>query len=192
MQIVEIKTESLNLTEEQFFKFCVENKELRIERDKNKTIIIMAPTGGETGNSNIKLGTKVEVWNEKDNLGYCFDSNTGFTLPNKAMRSPDVSWIPKEKWENLPREDRKRFAHICPDFVIELVSESDTLKEVMKKMEEWIENGCRLGWLIDPESITTFVYKPNMKPAEVPFSEMLSGETVLPGFELMVGKIILP
>ena len=190
MQIVEIKTESLNLTEEQFFKFCVENKELRIERDKNKTIIIMAPTGGETGNSNIKLGTKVEVWNEKDNLGYCFDSNTGFTLPNKAMRSPDVSWIPKEKWDILPVDDRESFAHICPDFVIELISKSDIIKRTMEKMEEWIENGCRLGWLIDPGTRTTYIYKQKMEATQIPFNETLSGEDVLVGFELKLDSII--
>src|ERR1039458_14865 len=125
MEIIELQTESLNLSEEQFFKFCAENKGLRIERDKHKTIIIMAPTGGETGNFNLELGIDLGIWNRKSKLGYCFDSNTGFTLPNGAMRSPDVGWIPNEKWENLPREDRKRFPHICPDFIIELMSERD-------------------------------------------------------------------
>src|ERR1035437_1836128 len=184
MQIIEIKTDKVNLTEEQFFQLCARNKELRIEKDKHQNIIIMAPTGAETGNYNIKIATKVEIWNEKHNAGYSFDSNAGFTLPDNSMRSPDVSWIEKDRWKNISREDRKRFAHICPDFVIELVSESDSLKETMKKMEAWIENGCRLAWLIDPENRTTHIYKPMTKPATLPFTETLSGENVLPGFEL--------
>lgn len=190
MDIVELQTESLNLTEEQFFRFCVENKGLRIERDKNKTILIMSPTGGETGNVNFKLAAKVEVWNERENKGYGFDSNTGFTLPNGAMRMPDVSWIPKEKWEALPKEDREKFAHICPDFVIELMSKSDHLKRTMEKMEEWKANGCRLGWLINPATRTTLVYRPNADVLAVPFDETLSGGDVMVGFELLLEKII--
>jgi Uma2 family endonuclease len=111
-------------------------------------------------------------------------------MPNNAMRSPDVSWIKKEKWEALPKEDRKRFAHICPDFVIELMSESDSIKDTMEKMEEWIANGCLLGWLIDPESRITYIYKSQHAPTQIPFSETLSGETVLPGFELKLDEII--
>jgi Uma2 family endonuclease len=191
MEIVAIHTESLNLTEDQFFKLCAENKELRFERDKHKNIIIMAPTGGETGNKNSNLNLEVGIWNKQNRLGYCFDSNTGYTLPDGAVLSPDASWIPKDKWEAIPREDRKKFAHICPDFLIELMSESDSLKKTMEKMEEWIENGCLLGWLINPESRTTYIYKPNMEPTEIPFSQKLSGENVLPGFELELDKIIL-
>ena len=191
MQIIEIKTDTVNLTEEQFFLLCVRNKELRIERDKNQNIIIMAPTESETGNYNFKIAVVFGNWCEKNNSGYGFDSNTGFTLPNKAMRAPDLSWIEKEKWENIPREDRKRFAHICPDFVIELLSTSDSLNETMNKMEEWIENGCLLGWLINPETRTTHIYKPGMNPTEIPFRETLSGENVLPRFELKLDKIIL-
>src|ERR1022692_3122984 len=129
MQILEIKTDTVNLTEEQFYLLCVRNKELRIERDKHQNIIIMAPTGSDTGNHNADLTGEISIWNKKNRLGYCFDSNAGFTLPNKAMRSPDVSWIAKEKYESLPKQDRKRFAHICPDFVIELISKSDSIKD---------------------------------------------------------------
>jgi Uma2 family endonuclease len=191
MEVIEIHTESLNLTEEQFFLLCVRNKELRIERDSHQNIIIMSPTGARTGNYNIKLAQAFENWNEKKNLGISFDSNAGFTLPNNAMRSPDLSWITLEKWNKISNYEQDRFPHICPDFVIEVKSKSDTLKQQKEKMEEWIENGCRLGWLIDPDSRTTFVYKPNMKPSEIPFNEILSGEDVLAGFELLVGKIIL-
>ena len=151
----------------------------------------MAPTGGETGIKNSRLNAKVEFWNEKENKGYVFDSNTGFTLPNGAMRMPDVAWIPKEKWDILPVDDRESFAHICPDFVIELISKSDIIKRTMEKMEEWIENGCRLGWLIDPGTRTTYIYKPKMEATQIPFSETLSGEDVLVGFELKLDKIIL-
>ena len=150
----------------------------------------MTPTGIETSNSNGEIFGEVRNWNKKTRLGYTFESNAGFTMPNKAMRSPDVSWIPKEKYEALPKEDRERFAHICPDFVIELMSKSDSLEDTMKKMEEWIENGCLLGWLIDPESRTTTIYKPNASPSQLPFSETLSGETVLQGFTLKLDEVI--
>ena|ERR1019366_6188872 len=190
MEEILIQTKSLNLTDEQFFQLCIDNKGIRFERDKNKNIIIMAPTGGDTSNSNIKLGTDLELWNRKNKLGYCFESNGGFTLPNGAIRSADVAWIPKEKWENLPREDRKRFPHICPDFVIELMSETDSLKRSMEKMEEWMENGCRLGFLIDTKTRITHVYKPNIEISNHPFTETLSGLDVLPGFELKLADII--
>ena len=190
MEKVELRADLANLSEEQFFMLCIRNKGLRIERDKNLNIIIMPPTGSETGNTNLEIGSEVRNWNKETKLGYTFDSNTGFTMPNKAMRSPDVSWIAKEKWEKIPRDDRKRFAHICPDFIIELVSESDSIKDTMEKMEEWIANGCLLGWLIDPESRITYIYKPNHAPSKIPFSKTLSGETILPGFELKLDEII--
>src|ERR1700722_2135955 len=114
MEKVELRTDLANLSEEQFFILCSMNKKLRIARDKNLNIIIMPPTGSETGNKNGEIFGEVRNWNKKTGLGYTFDSNTGFTMPNRAMRSPDVSWIPKEKWEKIPKEDRKRFAHICP------------------------------------------------------------------------------
>jgi Uma2 family endonuclease len=185
-----IETNSANLTEEQFLNLCVENKHLRFERDKNKNIIIMSPTFTETGNVNGDIFGEVWYWNKQNHLGYCFDSNTGYTLPNGAVRSPDVSWIVKDKYLNLSKAERKSFAHICPDFVIELMSKSDSLKKLMEKMEEWMENGCRLAWLIDPNTKSTHVYKPNMKPHEIPFTETLNGENVLPGFELKLSEII--
>jgi Uma2 family endonuclease len=191
MQIVEIKTDSVNLTEDQFFLLCVRNKELRIERDKHQNIIIMAPTGAKGGSYNLKLGHAFETWNEKKNTGITFDSSSGFTLPNGAMRSPDVSWIPFEKWNRIPENEQEKFPHICPDFVIELVSKSDSVKQQKEKMEEWVENGCRLGWLIDPATRTTIIYKPNTETTQIPFSETLSGEDVLVGFELKLDKIIL-
>jgi Uma2 family endonuclease len=106
------------------------------------------------------------------------------------VRAPDVSWIVKDKYLSLSKKERKSFAHICPDFVVELMSDSDSLKKTMEKMEEWMENGCRLAWLIDPNTKTTYVYKPNMKLIEIPFTETLNGENVLPGFELKLSEII--
>jgi Uma2 family endonuclease len=191
MEKVEIKTDSVNLTEEQFFMLCSRNKELRIERDKHQNIIIMAPTGSRTGNYNFKLSVVFGNWCEKNNSGIAFDSNAGFTLPNNAMRSPDLSWIKNERWDKISENDKDRFAPICPDFVVEIVSKSDSLKDQKEKMEEWIENGCLLGWLIDPASRTTFVYQPNAEIKEFSFEETLLGEDVLPGFELKVDRIIL-
>lgn len=112
------------------------------------------------------------------------DSNGGFTLPNQAMRVPDAAWISLERWEKVPEEEQKKFAHLCPDFVIELMSESDSLKETQSKMEEWMENGCRLAWLIDPKERKTFVYQEKGTIREIPFETPLSGENVLPGFQL--------
>ena len=190
MEEILIQTNSANLTEEQFFQLCAENKGIRFERDKHKDIIIMAPTGAETGNSNADLIGELIIWNKQNRLGYCFDSNAGFTLPNGAVRSPDVSWIPKEKWERIPKKYREQFPPVCPDFVIELMSKSDSLKRTIEKMDEWKDNGCRLGWLIDPTGRNTYIYKPNHEPTIHPFTESLSGGDVLPGFELKLSDII--
>ena len=190
MEEILIQTNAAKLTDEQFFQLCVENKGIRFERDKNKNIIIMAPTGGDTSNSNIKLGTDLEIWNRKNKLGYCFESNGGFTLPNGAIHAADVAWIPKEKWEAVSKDDREKFAHICPDFVIELMSKSDSLKRSIGKMEEWMENGSRLGFLIDPNTRTTHVYLPNQEATIHPFTETIMGGDVLPGFELKLSDII--
>jgi Uma2 family endonuclease len=190
MELVALQTESINLTDEQFLKLCLSNKELRFERDKDKNIIIMAPTFTETGNYNSELGTDLGIWNRKKKLGYCFDSNAGFTLPNGAVRSPDVSWILKERYDKVIDEAGESFAHICPDFVIELMSKNDSLKKTMEKMEEWKENGCQLGWLIDCNSRITYVYRPNQEPTQHSFTETLSGEKILPGFKLKMEEII--
>jgi Uma2 family endonuclease len=190
MQSISIHTESANLTEEQFFKLCSENKELRLERDANKNIIVMSPTGSNTGKYNFKLALSLGKWNEQANNGHCFDSSTGFTLPNGAMRSPDVSWIANERWNALSNEDKDRFAHICPDFVIELLSKTDSLAQTKEKMQEWISNGCRLAWLIDLENKTTHIYKYNTEIKQQSFETTLSGENVLEGFELKLNEIV--
>lgn len=172
-----------NMTDEAFKHFCAANPDLRIEQDKDKNVIVMAPTYSQTGLYNLKLATKVEIWNEDTNLGYTFDSSTGFKLPNGAKRSPDVSWIAKERWESLSPEEQEDFAPICPDFTIELRSKTDRLKKVKAKIEEYIENGCRLGWLIDPIEKQAHIYRQNGSIEIINgFDNKLSGEDVLPGF----------
>lgn len=191
METITIKTEAFNMTDEEFFNFCVENKELRIEKDSNQQIYIMSPTGGFTGNRNSEINIQLGLWNRINKTGFVFDSSTGFSLPNGAMRSPDASWVKKERWEGLTIEDRKRFAHICPDFIIELLSESDSLKIIKEKMQEWIENGCRLGWLIDFDNQNVYIYKPDCEfIVQDSFNKPVSGEDVLPGFELDLKEIL--
>ena len=189
METLSIHTETANLTEEQFFRLCIDNKELRIERDKNKNIIIMSPTGTNTGKFNAELLGELIIWNKKSKTGYCFDSSTGFLLPDGSMRSPDVSWITKQRWDAIPASEQERFAPICPDFIIEIRSKSDTLKQQKEKMNEWLANGCRLAWLIDMENNNTYIYKPNTEIKEQLFTETLFGETILAGFELKLMEI---
>jgi len=172
-------------TDEMFYEFCQLNDDLKFERDKHGTIYVMEPTGAETGSFNVEVATDVTMWNRKHRSGIVFDSSAGFTLPNTAVRSPDISWISKERWEALPTEAKKKFAPICPDFIIEIRSESDSLSELKNKMEEYMENGCHLGWLIDRTGQKVYIYRQE-KPVEMTYSldVVLSGEDVLPGFEL--------
>ncbi|MEX2231010.1 MAG: Uma2 family endonuclease [Cyclobacteriaceae bacterium] len=186
-----IKTNSIGgMTEEQFFRFCQENESIHFERNAKGEIIILEPAGSYTGWYNINIATDLTIWNRITNLGMVFDSNTGFTLPNGAVRSPDASFIKIEHWEKITQEDRKKFAHICPDFVIELLSQSDNQRSLHKKMKEWMSNGCRLAWLIDPYKKETTIYRQE-REAEIKSSdEVLSGEDVLPGFRLDLSKLL--
>jgi Uma2 family endonuclease len=185
-----IKTNSIGgLSEEQFFQFCQENSNLKFERNAYGEIIIMAPTGSETGWFNSRITTELALWNKKHKAGFVFDSNTGFTLPNNAVRSPDAAYLKKEKWLLISKEDRKKFAHVCPDFIIELRSESDNINELKEKMKEWINNGCSLAWLIDPAERITFIYRPTKEPELRDFSSPLTGENILPDFFLYPTEI---
>ncbi|MEN9216155.1 MAG: Uma2 family endonuclease [Gloeomargarita sp. HHBFW_bins_162] len=175
---------TLHCTEEQFIELVKANPDLRWELTAQGEVIVMPPTGSETGNYNIGLGTDIELWNRQQKLGKTFDSSTGFRLPNGAIRSPDVAWIRNERWEQLTPEQRRQFAPICPDFVVELISPSDELATVQAKMQEYLENGCRLGWLINPETRTVEIYHPNSPTKIATFDTVLSGEDVLPGFTL--------
>jgi Uma2 family endonuclease len=184
-----IKTKTLRMTEDQFFHFCQENDTLNLERNSSGDILVMEPTGFYTGQRNLDILTELSLWNKKNKLGVTFDSNTGFTLANTAVRSPDGGFISNARWNEIPEDDRHKFAHVCPDFVIELRSESDERKLLEDKMEEWMENGCKLGWLIDPKKKETVVYRSGMKKRIVAFGVTLDGEDVLPGFRIHLGSI---
>ncbi len=179
----------IHLTDEQYFQLCQNNRSLRFERNATGELIIMSPTGGETSNCNAGLTAQLWFWNKKTKLGKVFDSSGGFKLPNGADRSPDAAWLKLERWNSLTTEEQKRFPPLCPDFVVELLSPSDRLPDTQAKMEEYIANGTRLGWLMIPSARKVEVYRPG-QPVEIladPVS--LSGEDVLPGFSLNLDLI---
>jgi Uma2 family endonuclease len=173
-----------DLTEEDFFELCRQNPDLRIEMSKEGDIIIMPPTGGETSGHNFSLVLDFGTWVRKDGTGKGFESNALFVLPNGAKRSPDLSWVKLERWNALTAEQRKSFPPLCPDFVLELRSPSDSLKSVKAKMEEYIENGAQLGWLIDPAQKKVYVYRPGAPVEELDHPASISGEPLLKGFVL--------
>lgn len=170
------------MDEEMFFDLCQANSELRMERDQYGNIIVMSPTGSATGKYNTAIIARVWLWNEEVGFGVTFDSSTGFTLPNGAVRSPDVSWIANDRWEAIPEPQQEKFAPICPDFAVEVRSGSDRMVDLKKKMEEYLINGCRLGWLIDRKGKAVHIYRLDgsieIKKGK---SVDLSGEDVLPG-----------
>lgn len=187
---------AVGLTDEQFYQLCVANQEWRLELTAQGEMIIMPPTGGESGISNAGLTAKLYNWNEQTKLGKVFDSSTEFRLPNGAKRSPDVSWVKLARWEALSPEDRKRFPPLCPDFVIELRSETDSLKELRAKMREYQANGASLGWLIDPQTPLVEIYRAARDVETINFSfdqpPTLAGEDILPGFVLDLTPILNP
>ena len=138
-----VRLSAAGMTDEEFYEFCLENPELRIERDPNGQIIIMPPSGSETGNRNAEINLEIGIWNRKYQLGKTFDSSTGFKLPNGANRSPDLAWVANERWHALSSEQKRKFAPIAPDFVIELRSEDQRLPELREKMDEYLSCGCR-------------------------------------------------
>ena len=174
-----------------FFNFCQANDRWRLELTKEGNLIIMMATGSRTGNRNFKLNGIFYNWVEEDGTGEGFDSNTGFMLPNGAERSPDLAWVKKERWETLSERQQENFAPICPDFVVELRSRTDRLKPLQTKMEEYIENGAQLGWLIDPYKRKVYVYRPGASVERLDEPEKISGEPVLPGFVLPVARLWL-
>jgi Uma2 family endonuclease len=174
-----------DMSDEEFFNFCQQNHDLRLERDSNKQIYIMAPTGFYTGSFNSGIIGELYLWNRKSKKGKVFESNTGFTLPDGAVFSPDAAWVSNEKISLLTEEEKNKFAPVCPNFVIELKSPSDNLKQLKSKMLKWIENGASLGWLIDPGNKQVFIYRADNSISIIQgFNNKLSGENILPGFEL--------
>ena len=183
---------AIELTPEQFFDFCQLNPDWRIERSAEGDIIVMPPAGGETGARNIKLAAQVSLWADRDGSGVAFDSSTGFILPNGATRSPDVAWVLKSRLAQLTQQQKEKFLPLCPDFVVELRSPSDSLGLLQEKMEEYMANGARLGWLLDPVQRQVYVYRPNVTPERQDQPTHLSGEPVLPGFVLDLAPIWEP
>ncbi|MGI2907514.1 Uma2 family endonuclease [Tolypothrix sp. VBCCA 56010] len=179
----------IQLTREQFYQLCEENPDLKLERNAQGELIIMPPTGGETGRSNVNLILQVASWNEQNQLGEVFDSSTGFTLPSGSDRSPDVSWVEKSRWDALTKEQKEKFIPLCPDFVIEILSPNDSLKKTQNKMQEYIENGCRLGWLINRKKQEVEIYRPGQDVEVLKFPQTISGENILPGFVLNLQRI---
>lgn len=174
----------IHLTDEQFFQLCQVNRDLRFERTAKGEMIIMTPAGGESSNQNAELTVDLGLWNRQAKLGVVFDSSCGFKLPNGADRSPDAAWIASPRWDALTPEQRRKFPPLAPDFVIELRSPSDDLKPLQEKMQEYLENGVRLGWLIDPQNCRVEIYRSDRPVEVVSTPARLSGENVLPGFML--------
>ncbi len=183
---------ALEMDDEQLFEFCRINREWRIERSVEGELEIMAPTGGETSNRNIKIAGRLDAWAERDGAGVAFESNGGFILPSGAMRSPDASWVRRERLADLSAGQKQRFLPLCPDFVIELRSPSDPLSTVEAKMREYMENGARLAWLVDPEERKVHVYRPDETVRVLDNPEKISGDPVLPGFVLDLRQIWEP
>jgi Uma2 family endonuclease len=176
---------------EAFFQFCQMNDTLEFERDSTGNIIVMSPTVSVTGNFNVKISVELGIWNKETGLGEVFDSSTGFTLPNGAVRSPDVSWVKKEKWALLSQADKEKFAPVCPDFVVEICSKSDDIRYLQDKMGEYIDNGTQLGWLIDHFDNKVYVYGSRKTMFVHDTLDLkLPGEDVLPGFVLDLGNLI--
>lgn len=182
---------TVHLTDDVFFELCALNNDLRIELSARGDVELMAPTGGTTGNKNGRIFIRLGIWAESEGSGEVFDSSTGFKLPNGAVRSPDAAWILETRWGELSEEQQRRFPPICPDFVIELRSESDRLATLQAKMEEYIANGARLGWLIDPVDPRhrTYVYRPGISVEILEAPESISGDPELPGFTLELTPI---
>ena len=180
---------TVELTDEQFYEICQNNRDLKFERNANGELIIMAPIGGESGRHEADLIADLNIWNRHTNLGVVLSSSTGFKLPNGADRSPDIAWVQLERWESLTPEQRRKYPPLCPDFVIELRSETDSLSVLQKKMQEYIDNGARLGWLIDPRNRRVEIYRPHQAVEILESPASLSGEDVLPGFMLQLARI---
>lgn len=185
----ELDLDKINLTDEQFFQLCQNNPDMRFERTASGELIIMSPTGSITGNRNSDLNYQLTAWNRKNKLGKTFDSSTGFKLPNGAERSPDASWVKMERWDALTEEEQERFAPLCPDFVVELMSPSDTLDKTRAKMKEYMENGASLGWLINRKQKQIEIYRQNQEVEILESPQTVSGEDVLPGFVLDLVEI---
>lgn len=178
------------MTEDEFFVFCQANSQLKLERRADGTITYMALTGGDTGRRNSELVADLTIWNRQARLGRVFDSSTGFRLPSGAVRSPDAAWVSTAAWAALSEAQRRKFPPLCPEFVVELLSASDVPEDLAEKVQEYIANGCRLAWLLDPQRELARVFRADGSvSAPISFSETLSGEDVLPGFSFQLNLL---
>ena len=191
MTAIKLKSPVLEcLTDEEFYQFCMDNRDLRIERDANHQISFMPPANSETGKSNNELSRQLANWNVETGLGETFDSSSGFTLDTGAMLSPNTSWIAQARWDALSPDDPRGFARICPDFVVELLSPTDRLTDTMRKMEHWLEAGAKLGWLIAPGTESVYIFESGqpVRPV-VGFDQELVAGPLLPGFALELRRL---
>jgi Uma2 family endonuclease len=179
----------IEVNDQQFFALCQLNRDLRLERTRQGDLVIMPPTGGETGRMNFALTGLFGRWVHADGTGVGFDSSTGFTLLNGATRSPDLAWVKRSRWEALTPPQREQFPPLCPDFVMELRSPSDALEYVQNKMREYLDNGAQLGWLIDPVDKKVYIYRPQTPVECLDNPQTIAGDPVLPGFVLELGRI---
>jgi Uma2 family endonuclease len=189
MTTLVLNVEPLAVTSDEFYQLCQANQDLRLERTAKGELVIMPPAGSETGLRNANVSGQLWFWNEHTRLGETFDSSAGFHLPNGADRSPDAAWIKRERWQALTPAERRGFAPICPDFVVELRSPTDKLQDIQAKMQEYIDNGAQLGWLIDPELRRVEIYEPGEEVEVLLSPDFVSGEPLLPGFRLELRRI---
>ncbi|NEQ25178.1 MAG: Uma2 family endonuclease [Microcoleus sp. SIO2G3] len=174
----------IHITDEQFYELCQANPDVKFERSAAAELIIMAPTGGETGSYNSEINADFVIWNRQTQLGKVFDSSTCFKLPKGGERSPDVAWVALERWNKLTREQQRKFPPIAPDFVLELLSPTDSLQKTQAKMQEYMNSGVRLGWLVDRDNHYVEIYRMHQSVEVLRNPEQLSGEEVLPEFVL--------
>lgn len=179
-----LNLQAINLTDQQFYQLCQDNRDLQLERNAEGALIIMPPVGGISGSRESDLNGRVWLWNEQTKLGKVFSSSTIFRLPGGGDRSPDVAWVRLDRWNALTLQEQERFPPLCPDFVIELLSRTDSLDLLQTKMQEYLNSGLQLGWLINPQDEQVEVYRANQEKQILKFPVELSGELVLPGFTL--------
>jgi len=187
---VVLNVRSLGLTDDQFLRLCSDNRDFRIEMSAQGELIIMPPAGSKTGRRNFIIVQRLANWSEQDGTGVGFGADTGFTLPNSSKRGPDAAWMSRERCNRIPEEQQEKLAPVCPDFVIELRSPSDCLSDVQAKMEEYIANGARLGWLLDPFDNCVTIYRPGQPPERIEKPTVVHGDPVLPGFEFDFREIL--
>jgi Uma2 family endonuclease len=186
---ITLDLKTVNLTDEQFYQLSIKNPAIQVERTPEGDLILMSPVGGDSGNQEIELGADLVIWNRQTKLGKVFSSSTIFRLPNGGDRSPDAAWVELSRWEALTPEQRRKFPPIAPDFVIELRSSTDSLKTLQAKMQEYLDNGAQLGWLINPQNHQVEIYHPGREVEILEHPMELSGEDVLPGFLLNLRRI---